>query len=110
MVPGIEEIKNPGVREYKSMRLGVVQFESDVVSVKSGINISDDKLKVTMSLLRSNEASGEGNILLQHVIATLNQHNVVYGIKNNAIKLILENINKEKKSKINLLVAEGCPC
>ncbi len=97
------------VREYKSMRLGVVQFESDVVSVKSGINISDDKLKVTMSLLRSNEASGEGNILLQHVIATLNQHNVVYGIKNNAIKLILENINKEKKSKINLLVAEGVP-
>ncbi len=106
---GIEEIKNPGVREYKSMRLGVVQFESDVVSVKSGINISDDKLKVTMSLLRSNEASGEGNILLQHVIATLNQHDVVYGIKNNAIKLILENINKEKKSKINLLVAEGVP-
>jgi len=106
---GIEEIKSPGLREYKSLRLGVVQFESENVSVKSGINISEDKLKVTMSLLRSDVAGDEGNILLQHVVATLNDYDVVYGIKADAIKLILENINREKKSKIDLLVAEGEP-
>ncbi len=106
---GIEEIKTSGLREYKALTLGVVQLESeaDTVSVKSGITISDDKLKVTMSLLRSDVAGDEGNILLQHVVATLNEHDVVYGIKTNAIKLILENINREKKSKIDLLVAEG---
>lgn len=107
--PGIEEIKSPGIREYKSLRLGVVQFKSEMLSVKSGVNISDDKLKVTMSLLRSDVTGDEGNILLQHVVATLNEHDVVYGIKTDAIKLILENINKEKKSKIDLLVAEGVP-
>ena len=62
-----------------------------------------------MSLLRSDVAGDEGNILLQHVVATLNEHDVVYGLKTDAIKLILENINKEKKSKIDLLVAEGIP-
>jgi len=106
---GIEEIKQPGFREYKSLRLGVVQFESETLSVKSGIKISDDKLKATMSLLRSDVAGDEGNILLQHVVATLNEHDVVYGIKTDAITLILKNINKEKKSKVDLLVAEGIP-
>ncbi|MFT5395065.1 MAG: hypothetical protein ACI85N_000246 [Gammaproteobacteria bacterium] len=47
--------------------------------------------------------------MLQHVVATLSEHDVVYGIKTDAIKLILENINREKKSKIDLLVAEGIP-
>lgn len=107
--PGTEEIKTTGLRKYKSLRLGVVQFDSETVSVESGINISDDKLKVTMSLLRSDVTGDEGNILLQHVVATLNEHDVVYGIKTDAIKLILENINREKKSKSDLLVAEGIP-
>ncbi len=106
---GIEEIKSSKFREYKSLRLGVVQFESDTLSVKSGIKISDDNLKATMSLLRPSVTGEEGNISLHHVVSTLNESGVVYGIKTEAIKLILDNINKEKKSKIDLLVAEGVP-
>jgi uncharacterized protein len=104
---GVEEIKVNGGSEYKALRLGVVQYESDTLTVKSGIKISDDNLKVTMSLLRSDLATEDGNIVLQHVISSLNEHGVIYGIKSEAIKLILENINKERKSKIDLLVAEG---
>ena len=86
---GIEEIKTPGRREYKALTLGVAKFETEteVLSVNSGIHISDDKLKVTMSLLRSKVAGDEGNILLQHVIATLKNHDVIYGIKTDAINL-----------------------
>jgi len=108
---GIEEIKTSGLREYKALTLGVAQLEheTNVLSINSGIHVSEDKLKVTMSLLRSGVAAEEGNILLQHVVSTLNEHDVVYGIKTDAIKLILENINSDKKSKVDLLVAEGLP-
>lgn len=104
---GIEIITADGVCEYKALRLGVVQSDADTLAIKSAINVSDDNLKVTMSLLRSDIIADEGNILLQHVIMTLNERGIVYGIKKDAIKLILENINKERKSKIDLLVAEG---
>ena len=106
---GVEEVKSPGLLEYQALRLGVVQFESDALSVKSGIKVSEDNLKATMSLLRPEIAGNKGDIKLHHVMTTLNEYGVVYGIKTDAIKLILDNINKEKKSKVDLLVAEGVP-
>ena len=104
---GVEKIKVNECDEYKALWLGVVQSDSDTLTVKSGINVSDDKLKVTMSLLRPDIATDKGNILFKHVTKTLNEHGIIYGIKNDAIKLILENINKQRKSRIDLLVAEG---
>jgi uncharacterized protein len=106
---GVEKIKVNGVYEYKALGLGVAQLEADTISVKSGVKISDDKLKVTMDLLRSDIATEEANILLQHVIITLNERDIVYGIKNDAIKLMLESINKERISMFDVLVAEGLP-
>lgn len=106
---GVEEITVNGSSEYKALWLGVVQSESDTLTVKSGIKISDDNLKATMSLLRPDMTSDEGNISFQHVIMTLNEHGIVYGIKNDDIKMILEKINKERKSEADLLVAEGLP-
>jgi len=106
---GVEKIKVNGGCEYKALRLGVVQSDSDTLTVISGIKVSDDNMKVTMSLLRPDITTDEGDILLQHVIMTLHEHDIVYGIKNDAIKLILEDINKERKSKVDQLVAEGLP-
>jgi uncharacterized protein len=104
---GIEKRNTKDGVSYMSLRLGVVQFDSDTLTVKSGVKVSDDKLKVTMSLLRPDIDTNEGDISLLHVITTLKEHGVIFGIKENAIKLILDNINKEKKSKTDLLVAEG---
>ncbi len=104
---GVEKRKTKDGVSYMALRLGVIQFDSGTLTVKSGIKVSDDKLKVTMSLLRPDIETNEGDISLMHVISTLNENGIIYGIKENAIKLILDNINKEKKSKINLLVAEG---
>ncbi len=106
---GVEKIKVNGGCEYKALRLGVVQSDSDTLTVISGIKVLDDNMKVTMSLLRPDITTDEGDILLQHVIMTLHEHDIVYGIKNDAIKLILEDINKERKSKVDQLVAEGLP-
>lgn len=104
---GVEITKVTEEQVYVAQSLGVVQFESDTLVVKSGIKVSDDKLKVTMSLLRPDIATEEDDILFSHVITTLNNTGIVYGVKTAALKLILENINKEKKSKIDLLVAVG---
>jgi len=60
-----------------------------------------------MDLLRPDNATDAGNILLPHVIKTLHEHDVVYGIKNDAIKQILEVLNKERQSQADFLVAEG---
>lgn len=104
---GVEKRETEEGYSCIALRLGVSQFSSDNLTVKSGIKVSDDKLKVTMSLLRPDIETNEGDISLLHVITTLNEHGIVYGIKENAIKLILDNINKEKKSKIDLVIAEG---
>lgn len=106
---GVTQIENDGVREYKATCLGVVEFEQDTISIKSDVKISSDKMQVTMSLLRPLLDDDMANILFFHVMQTLEQHEIVYGIKKEAIKLILDNINKNKESKINLLVATGKP-
>ncbi len=104
---GVEKRKSNDGVSYMALRLGIVRFDSDTLTVKSGVKVSDDKLKVTMSLMRPDIETKEGDILLLHVLTTLNEYGVVYGIKENAIKMILGNINKEKKSKLDLVVAQG---
>ncbi len=104
---GVEKRKTKEGTSYVALWLGVVELDSDTLTVKSGIKVSDDKLKVTMSLLYPDSESNDADILLLHVISTLTEHGVIYGIKEDAIKLILANINKEKTSKLDLLVAEG---
>lgn len=104
---GVEKIKVNDRHEYKAQWIGIAQYESDILTVKSGIKITDDNMMVTMSLVRPDIETDEGNILLHHVVKTLNEHDVIFGIKNEAIKLVLENINKERKPKVDLLVAEG---
>jgi len=106
---GVEKVKVNERDEYKAQWLGIVQYESDTLTVKSGIKVSDDKLIVTMSLVRPDIETDKGNILLHHVVKTLNEHGVIFGIKNDAIKLELEHINKGGKPRIDLLVAEGLP-
>ena len=106
---GVEKRKVIGGYEYISNWLGVVQIDSDTLTVKSGIKISDDKMKATMSLLRPDIASDKGNISLAHVLKTLHDNDVVYGIKNDDIKLILEDVNREEQSKVDVLVADGLP-
>jgi uncharacterized protein len=106
---GIEKINKNDSYYFNALLLGVAQYDGDTLSIKSGVKISDDKLKVTMSMLRPDIANDDGNILLRHVTTTLNEHGIIYGIKEKAINLILENINKERKSKIDLIVAEGMP-
>lgn len=106
---GVVQTESNDAHEYKASCLGIAHFESGAISVKSGVKISDDKMKVSMSLLRPMIEGSEGNILFSHVAQTLNEHNVVYGIKKEAIKLILDNINKSRESKIDLLIAEGKP-
>lgn len=106
---GVEKREFEGYCEYRALKLGVVQYRAGVLAVKSGIKVSPDKMQVTMSLLRPDIASDEGDISFDHVLTTLNESGIVYGIKNDAIKLILDNINKERKSKLDLLLAEGVP-
>lgn len=106
---GIEKREFDGYCEYRALKLGVAQYRGGTLAVKSGIKISADKMQATMSLLRPDIASDEGDITFDHVLTTLNENGIVYGIKNDAIKLILDNINKERKSKIDLLLAEGIP-
>ena len=106
---GVIEIETNDCFEIRSTWLGVVKFESDMISVDPGINVSDDEMKVTMNIVRSNINSEKYDIFLSHIVSALNEYGVVYGIKNDAINLVLSNLNKEKKPKYNLLVAQGIP-
>ena len=107
---GIIKEKTTQGYEYSASCLGIAHLDENTLTVKSGVKVSKDKMEARMSLLRPDISDNNGDILLSHVVKTLNEHNIVYGIKTEPIRLILESINKNKDSKLDLLVAQGKPC
>ena len=96
-----------GRYEYRAQWLGTAEVESDSITVKSNIVISNDKMEVTMDLFAATTGKEGAVVSWEHVMITLNEYGITYGIQEKAIKSALQQLTDSHQSHIKFLVAKG---
>jgi uncharacterized protein (DUF342 family) len=104
---GIEQTQAGETVEYHAKWFGKVQIEDDTMAIACPLIISDDNMKATLDFL---PPSTENQALsFEHIIEVLQQHEITFGIKEDAINEALETLNKSKQPTNKLTIAEGIP-
>jgi len=106
---GMEKIDVDEHSEYRSLWLGKVEYESPRLTVKSGMDISEDNMEVSMDLYLSSAGNEGGEVSWQHIHITLVASGIMHGIQDKKISSALEEAKANHQSHINLLLAQGRP-
>lgn len=104
---GVVVTEVDGHYEYRAQWLGTVEVESDNLTVKSNIVVSNDKKEVTMNLFPATTGTEGDTVSWEHVMITLAEHGITYGIQEKAINETLQQLTDSHKSHDKLLVAKG---
>lgn len=104
---GILKKEANGKTEYRAQWLGVVQYESGTLSTIPDIEISEDNMEVSMGLYTKVSYREDGDITYEHVLHTLMEHGIKFGIKANEIKASLNKARQDDRTHFRMIVAEG---
>ena len=104
---GIDQVKVDANIEYRSKWFGTIQVECNTIAVSCPLKISDDNMSVTVDLFLPSSASQP--LEFDHIIKTLQQHKIIFGIKEEVLTDALVMLNESRQPVSGLVVAEGTP-
>jgi len=104
---GIDQVKVDTNIEYRSKWFGTIQVEGNTITVSCPLKISEDNMSATVDLfLPSFESQA---LEFDHIIKILQQHEIIFGIKEDALTEALVTLNESSQPVSGLLIAEGTP-
>ena len=105
--PGVIETEVDGHYEYRARWLGVAEYDSQTITIKSNISVSDDKMTATIDLFPSLAGKEGGEVLWEHILTSLIEQDIKYGIQDKEIITALEKAKTDHQPHTELLVARG---
>ena len=104
---GIEQTHAGEHIEYHAKWFGKIQIKDNAMTVDCPLKVSDDNMSATLDLLPP--SSADQTLELNHIIETLQQHEIIFGIKEDVLTESLKTLNESRQPVNELVVAEGTP-
>jgi uncharacterized protein (DUF342 family) len=104
---GIKQISIDGGIEYRAQWYGTIRIQDDTITVICPLRISDDHMSATMDLARP--SSKNQGLEVSHIIGTLQQHNITFGIRENTLSETLATLQSSGQTVNGFVIACGKP-
>ena len=102
---GVEAIKTDKSIEYRAHWYGTVQVKDHNLGIHCPLRKADDGMSATMDLYKPSSHNQPLNF--DHILSTLQHHEISYGIKEGTIGEAIAILNENGKPVLDLLIAEG---
>ena len=104
---GIESTAIDGGTEYRAHWFGTIRIHDNTLTVDCPLKISADRMSATIDL--APPSANNQKLDLSHIITTLEQHNISFGIREDTLPAILATLHASRKPINGVVVAQGTP-
>ena len=104
---GIKQTSTDGGMEYHAQWYGAIRIQDNTITLACPLRISTDHMSATMDLA---PPSAKNQALeVSHIIGSLQQHNITFGIREEALPASLATLHASGRSANGFVIAQGSP-
>ena len=104
---GIERKVIDGGMEYRARWFGTIRIQDNTITVACPLKISADRMSATIDL--ATPSVNKQALDVSHIISTLQQHNITFGIKEGVLPATLEALHASGRPVHGFMIAQGTP-